>query len=248
MSATIDPHSVAEQVARVRARIRASGGTDVALVAVTKGFGSDAVAAALRAGVADIGENYAQEMLGKVDDDAAGVGSGTAPGDGHAAGAAPVRWHFLGRVQRNKVRALAPHVSLWQSVDRLELGSEIARRAPGAAVLVQVNLSGQPQKGGCGWGELDELVDGLTTLELDVRGLMGVGPEGAAEDARSGFRRLVDAAERLGLPERSIGMTADLEVAVEEGSTMVRVGRDLFGARPLRSDRGGPDSEPSGTH
>jgi pyridoxal phosphate enzyme (YggS family) len=209
---------VVEQVERVRERIRAAGGTDVTLVAVTKAFGVEAVQAALDAGVADVGENYAQEMLGKV---------------GQLADR-PVRWHFLGRVQRNKVRALAPHVALWQSVDRLELGTEIARRAPGAAVLVQVNLSGQAQKGGCAWGDLDGLVSGLTEQGLDVRGLMGVGPEGDPADARPGFRRLVEAADRLSLPVRSIGMTADLEVAVEEGSTMVRVGRDLFGPRPPR--------------
>ena len=71
-------------------------------------------------------------------------------------------------------------------------------------------------------------------MDLDVRGLMGVGPEGPSEDARPGFRRLVATADELGLPERSIGMTTDLEVAVEEGSTMVRIGRDLFGPRPPR--------------
>jgi pyridoxal phosphate enzyme (YggS family) len=218
VNAPIDPALVAEHVERVRERIAAAGGTDVTLVAVTKAFGVEATEAALAAGVHDIGENYAQELLGKVD---------------HLADRS-LRWHFLGRVQRNKVRALAPHIALWQSVDRLELGNEIARRAPGAAVLVQVNLSGQPQKGGCAWGELDELVRGLAELGLDVRGLMGVGPEGPPDDARPGFRRLVEAADRLGLPERSIGMTADLEVAVTEGSTMVRVGRDLFGPRPPR--------------
>lgn len=218
MSGAIDPELVAERVEVVRERVRAAGGTDVTLVAVTKAFGADAVRAALAAGVADVGENYAQEMLGKIGE----------------LGDVGARWHFLGRLQRNKVRALAPHVHLWQSVDRLELGAEIARRAPGAAVLVQVNLSGQPQKGGCSWGELDSLVEALVGLGLDVRGLMGVGPAGPAEDARPGFRRLVQEADRLGLPVRSIGMTDDLEVAVQEGATMVRVGRDLFGARPPR--------------
>lgn len=212
----LDPSLVRARVAHVHERIAAAGGTDVTVVAVTKGFGVDAVVAALASGLVDVGENYAQELLGKVAD--------LPPGE--------LRWHFLGRLQRNKVKALAPHVHLWQSVDRLELGVEIARRAPGAGVLVQVNLSGQPQKGGCAWGELDALVAGLAEAGLRVRGLMGVGPEGAPEDARPGFRRLVEAAERLGLPERSIGMTADLEVAVQEGSTMVRVGRDLFGPRP----------------
>jgi PLP dependent protein len=212
----IDDGIVSDRLHRVRDRIRSSGGRYVRLVAVTKGFGTDVVAAAVAAGIADIGENYAQEMLGKV---------------GGLSEVSDVRWHFLGRLQRNKVRALAAHVHLWQSVDRVELGAEIARRAPGAAVLVQVNLSGEPQKGGCAWGDLRSLVGQLQQLDLDVRGLMGVGPEGPPASARSGFRRLVKAADALGLPERSIGMTADLEVAVEEGSTMVRVGRDLFGPR-----------------
>jgi pyridoxal phosphate enzyme (YggS family) len=241
VSGPIDPTSVAEQVRHVRERIRRAGGGDVTLVAVTKAFGVDAVHAALAAGVDDVGENYAQEMLGKVEQlsGPAPAGSGDPP---------TPRWHFLGRLQRNKVRSLAAHVHLWQSVDRLELGAEIARRAPGAAVLVQLNLSGQPQKGGCSWGEVDQLVDGLVGLGLEVRGLMGVGPEGAPADARPGFRRLVETADRLGLPERSIGMTDDLEVAVEEGSTMVRVGRDLFGPRPRPDPGSPPGSEPPATH
>jgi uncharacterized pyridoxal phosphate-containing UPF0001 family protein len=137
-------------------------------------------------------------------------------------------------VQRNKVRALAPIVHLWQSVDRLELGEEIAKRAPGAAVLVQVNLSGEPQKGGCSWSDLPALVSGVRELDLDVRGLMGVGPQDDPDATGAAFRRLVATADDMGLPERSIGMTDDLEIAIEAGSTMVRVGRDLFGDRPPR--------------
>lgn len=219
MTDPLDASVVAERVAAVRDRIARAGGQDVTLVAVTKAFPVDAAVAALRAGVVDLGENYAQELVGKVPLVRAHPDLG------------PPRWHFLGRLQRNKVKALAPHVHLWQSVDRLELGAEIARRAPGAAVLVQVNLSGESQKGGCAWDGLDELVAGLRGVELDVRGLMGVGPAGPAAAARPGFERLVGAADALGLPVRSIGMTDDLEVAVEAGSTMVRVGRDLFGPR-----------------
>lgn len=216
----IDPNEVEARVAAIRDRMTRAGGAGVRLVAVTKAFSVDAVLAALAAGVDDIGENYAQELLGKV----------PALVD-HDVALHRVRWHFLGRLQRNKVRALAPHVHLWQSVDRSELGAEIAKRAPGAAVLVQVNLADEPQKGGCSWADLPVLVDDLRAMDLDVRGLMGVGPAGPAEAARPGFRRLVAAAEELGLEERSIGMTDDLEVAVEEGSTMVRVGRALFGPR-----------------
>jgi len=212
---------VSARLETVRGRIRrAGGGEGITIVAVTKGFGVDAVRAALGAGLVDLGENYAQELLAKARD----VGD-TKPGP---------QWHFIGRLQRNKVRHLAAQVSLWQTVDRAELAIEIGRRAPGAAVLVQVNLSGEEHKGGCDPGEAAALVRWCRDEGLDVRGLMGVGPAGVPEAARPGFRRLVMLADELALPVRSIGMSADLEVAVEEGSTMLRVGTALFGARPAR--------------
>ena len=222
----IDPAVVAARAATVRDRIAsAGGGSDVQLLAVTKGFGVDAVAAAWSAGLVEVGENYAQELLDKV------VELGAGPIDGHRV---EVAWHFIGRLQRNKVRHLAAVVALWQTVDRAELAAEIAKRAPGAAVLVQLNLSGEAQKAGCPPTEAPTLVARAVELGLDVRGLMGVAPAGPPEQARPGFRQLVELADRLDLPVRSIGMSADLEVAVQEGSTMVRVGRDLFGERPPR--------------
>ncbi len=214
-----DPVVIAGRAASVRDRIRAAGGDPAAvvLVAVTKGFGPEVALAAAGAGLEDLGENYAQELVPKV-----------ATLD--AAGLAP-RWHFLGRLQRNKVRLLAPHVSLWQSVDREALGVEIARRAPGASVLVQVNLSGEEQKGGCAREQVPPLVEALDASGLDVRGLMGVGPAGDPEATRESFRWLRAQVDRLGLDVCSMGMSGDLEVAIGEGSTMVRVGTDLFGAR-----------------
>lgn len=218
----IDAGVVAARAQAVRERIAAAGGDPLAvtLVAVTKGFGPEVAVAAAADGLVDLGENYAQELVAKVD---------------RVASAGPVvRWHFLGNLQRNKVRAVAPHVALWQSVDRASLGAEIAKRAPGAAVLVQVNLSGEPQKGGCPRPEAPALVEGLAAAGLDVRGLMGVAPAGPPEDAREGFRWLRSTVDRLGLTVCSMGMSGDLEVAVQEGSTMVRVGTGLFGARPPR--------------
>jgi pyridoxal phosphate enzyme (YggS family) len=211
---------VARRAAEVRARIRAAGGDPggVRLVAATKELAPEAVLAALDAGLPDVGENYAQELLAKH----AAIG----------ARAADVTWHFLGRLQRNKVRTLAPVVALWHSVDRPSLAEEIARRAPGAAVLVQVNVSEEAQKGGCPPGDTAALVDATRAAGLDVVGLMAVGPDGPPEDARPGFRRLRRLADGLGLRECSMGMTHDLEVAVQEGATIVRVGRALFGARP----------------
>ena len=206
---------VARRVAAVRERIAAAGGDPraVTLVAVTKGVAAEAVAAARDAGVEDFGENYAQELVAKQ--------AAVCPGP---------RWHFLGAVQRRKVRALAPLVHLWQSVDRLSVGLEICRHAPAGRVLVQVDVTGAPGRNGCPWDEAPALVDGLRALGLDVRGLMCIGPR---HDPRPAFRRLARLAGRLELAEVSMGMSGDLEIAVEEGSTMVRVGRGLFGARPL---------------
>lgn len=212
---------VAERLRLLQDRIRAVGRPDVSLVAVTKGFDRSAVDAALSLGLRTIGENYAQELLAKA---------------AHETGPGAVRpeWHFLGSLQRNKVRRLAPHVAVWQSVDRQVLGEEIARWAPESRVLVQVNISGEEQKGGCTWGEAAPLVGHLAGLGLSVVGLMGVGPTGPPEASREPFRRLVGLAEELGLAVRSIGMTDDLEVALEEGSTMLRLGRSLFGRRAPR--------------
>jgi pyridoxal phosphate enzyme (YggS family) len=212
---------VAERVAAVRARIAGAGGEGVTLVAVTKGFGPEVVAAAVAAGVEDVGESYAQELVAK------------------AAVVAPPRWHFVGRLQANKVRALAGTVDLWQSVDRPRLVDELARRAPAAKVLVQVDVTGEPSKGGCPPADVPALVERAADAGLEPTGLMAVGPLGPPEEARPGFRALVGLADRLGLPERAIGMSGDLEVAVQEGATMVRVGTALFGPRPTRP--GAPD-------
>lgn len=215
--AVISADEVAERAAVVRDRIAAAGGSPdaVTTVAVTKGFGPDAVEAAAAAGLLDVGENYAQELLAKC----------------RAVSGAGCRWHFLGHVQRNKVRHIAPHVHLWQGVDRVEAAEEIAARSPGARLLVQVDVAGTGRNG-CAPGEVGELVERLGGLDVEVRGLMAVGPLGEPELARPGFRMLATLATSLGLQERSMGMSDDLEVAIEEGSTMVRVGRALFGARP----------------
>ncbi|MGK2949945.1 MAG: YggS family pyridoxal phosphate-dependent enzyme [Acidimicrobiales bacterium] len=208
-------------LARVRERIADAGGDPdaVRLVAVTKGHPVEAVQAALAAGLLDLGESYAQELVAKADELA------------ELRPEARVRWHAIGGLQRNKVRLLAPHVALWQSVDRLSLAGEIARRAPGALVLVQVNVSGAEQQGGCPPARVASVVEGCRDLGLEVRGLMAIGARGTEEEVRAGFRQVRELADGLELPERSMGMSGDLELAVAEGSTMVRVGTDLFGPR-----------------
>jgi PLP dependent protein len=220
---------VVGRLAGVRRRIEAAGGDPAAVrvVAVTKGFGPETVAAAIAAGLPDVGENYAQELAAK---------AASLP----AAVADEVRWQFLGAVQRNKVRSLAPLVACWQAVAREAEGREIARRRPGAAVLVEVDASGVPGRPGCRPDDAAALVRDLRSLGLDVQGLMTVAPRDPA-GARAAFRLVRALADRLDLRERSMGMSDDLEVAVAEGSTMIRVGRALFGERPPRT---GPAASP----
>ncbi len=179
--------------------------------------------AALDAGLRDIGENYAAELVEK-----AGL-----VGQPKSAGGEPV-WHFLGTVQRNKVAALAPIVGLWQSVARVAEAERIARLSPGAAVMVQVDTTELPGRNGCPPGQAADLVGRLRTLDLHVVGLMTVAAPGPLEVARASFETVGRLADDLGLEERSMGMSDDLEAAVAAGTTMVRIGRALFGARPPR--------------
>ena len=221
MRPVIDGSEVAERVGVLGERLSRAGGDRVKVVAVTKGFGPDAVAAAMEADLVDVGENYAQELLSKAGDLSA-----------HADTAHQPLWHFIGRLQRNKIRKIAGLVHLWQSVDRPELATEIARWAPGAGVLVQVDIAGIGGRGGCPPESTAGLVKRCREAGLEVAGLMAIGAPGPPEHTRSGFRLLASQAADLGLAELSMGMTADLEVAVEEGATMVRVGTALFGPRP----------------
>ncbi len=191
----------------------------VAVVGVTKGFGPHAVELAAAVGCDAIGENYAQELLDK-----RGTIEQLRP-----------EVHFIGRLQRNKVRQLVGLVDLWCSLDRVSVIDEVAKRAPGASVLIQVDTTGDPAKGGCDVGEVTQLVERARERGLHVRGLMTVGPTGGdSEAARPGFRRVRALVDHLGLDQCSMGMSGDLEVAVAEGSTEVRVGTALFGARPPR--------------
>lgn len=230
--AVLSDELVAGRLDDVWRRIERAGGDSdrVRIVAVTKGFGPDAVRAAGAAGIADVGESYAQELTAK----AGALDAGAAP-----------RWHFIGRLQSNKVRALAPLVATWQSVDRPSLVDEVARRAPGATVFVQVDVTDEDAKGGCRPDAVEGLVAYGRAAGLEVAGLMAVGRTGPPEAARPGFRLLRALADGAGVEGRSMGMSGDLEVAVEEGATMVRLGAALFGARPPRQVATGADSAPA---
>lgn len=216
--------SVAARLHEVRERIAAAAnaaGRDadaVTLVVVSKEVGLDDIRAAIAAGARDLGENRVQDLVPKAE----------------ALAALEPRWHFIGRLQRNKVRAAAAHVALWESIDRTELAVEVGRRAPGAAVLVQVNVAGEAQKGGCAPDEADALVEACRAHGCHVDGLMTVPP--AEGDPRPVFARLRQMTDDLGLRVCSMGMSGDYEVAIAEGATMVRVGRAIFGPRPSAAD------------
>lgn len=205
---------VTANLAALRQRIAAAGGgPDITVVAVTKGQPAEVFDAVRAAGLTDVGESYAQELLARAD---------------HLAG---LRVHYIGHLQTNKVRQVAPLVDLWQSVDRAALAAEIAKRAPGAEVLVQVNVSAEDSKGGCDPSQTPALVEQCRELGLVVRGLMCIGRTGDPDLARPGFALLRRQVDELALEICSMGMSDDLEAAVAEGSTMIRVGTALVGAR-----------------
>ena len=200
-------------------------GHGVRIVAVTKTHGPEAVRAAVAAGLRDIGENRVQEALQKQD----------------ALLDVSVEWHLVGTLQRNKAKYAAGRFVLIHSVDRVDLAAELDRRAtPGTRqpILVQVNCSAEPQKGGVAPASLPVLLDQLRMLErIEVQGLMTMSAltEDRAEQRRAFrlLRELRDASERSGhrLPELSMGMSGDYPIAVEEGATMIRLGTILFGER-----------------
>ncbi len=220
------PARLAEVRARIAAAQARAGRTGpVTIVAVTKTFGPEAVVAAVRSGLTAVGENRVQEALSKQD----------------ALPELGVDWHLVGTLQKNKARHAAGRFALIHSVDRLDLAAELDRRMAGDGVqrvLVQVNCSGEPQKGGVEPAALPELLDGLRALSrLEMRGLMTMAE--LTDDPmrqRRAFallRRLRDESQARGhaLPELSMGMSGDFETAVEEGATMVRLGTILFGGR-----------------
>lgn len=216
-----DEETVRDRLEIIHRRIVDLGGRDVRIIAVTKGFGFDAVAAAMRAGCAAVGENYAQELISK-------FGS-VEPED-------RPEIHFIGHLQSNKVAALAPLVDVWQTVDRPSIAAAIARRAPGARVLIQVNATSETDKGGCRLEDTEALLAEARALGLDVLGLMTIGPtDGDRERTASAFGEVAGLRRDLELAELSMGMSDDLDIAIPLGSTMVRIGRALFGERPPKN-------------
>jgi pyridoxal phosphate enzyme (YggS family) len=198
---------------------------DVTLVAVSKKHPASAVSEAVACGVTDVGENYVQELVAK-----------------KAEVPLPVRWHFIGGLQRNKAKALIGHVALIHAVDSASLADEIAKRAAAANVvqpiLLAMSAAGETQKSGAAPDQLGELLAHCAQLPaLAVRGLMTMPPlDLDAEAARPYFRALRQQRDRLAtdshpLAVLSMGMSHDFEVAIEEGATLIRVGTAIFGPR-----------------
>jgi PLP dependent protein len=234
VSATGD---IAANIERIRSRIeaarrRAGRDDEVTLVAVSKMFGPERVLQAFEAGQHVFGENRVQEAVVKI--------AATAP---QMPGA---EWHLIGHLQRNKARPAVDAFSLIESVDSLELARRLDRLAGQTGrklpVLIEVNVAGEESKQGLTVDEFRRAAEDLLLLDrLDVRGLMTVAPlVGDPEEARPVFRSLRalrdwarDSCPGTGFKELSMGMSGDFEVAIEEGATMVRIGRALFGERPM---------------
>jgi pyridoxal phosphate enzyme (YggS family) len=218
--------TVAENLAAVRERIaraceRAGRSPDeVVLVGVTKGRSAEEVVEAVDAGLEDVGENRVQEALAKLEQAA-------------LLRASP-RWHFIGHLQTNKAKVVAGPFAIIHSVDSIRLAQALSKqaRAPLPALL-EVNVAGEATKFGFAPSELPGALQDIRTMpNLDVRGLMTVAPAVAeAESVRPVFRQLRILRDELGMRELSMGMTDDFEVAIEEGATIVRVGRAIFGER-----------------
>ncbi len=180
---------------------------------------AEAIREAWAAGQRDFGENYAQEWRDKAD---------------ALADLADLRWHFIGGLQTNKVKYLAGRVAAIHTVDRVELAREISRRfaAKGAVarVYLEVNVGGEASKSGCAPEDAPALAAAVRALPaVEVIGLMTIPP--AEDDPRPHFRALRALRDRLGVPGLSMGMSSDWRIAVEEGSTCVRVGTAIFGER-----------------
>jgi pyridoxal phosphate enzyme (YggS family) len=222
--------SIAERWRAVRARVDAAceragrAASEVTIVAVSKTHPASAVREAAAAGATDFGENYAQELAQK---------------RAELAGLA-VRWHFIGRLQRNKAKLVAGHVALVHAVDSVDLAIELGKRAQGVQpVLLAVNAAGEQTKGGVGLEQASEVARSIATAHnIRLDGIMTMPPPNEDPEAsRPYFEALRTLRDRLAdelgqpLPVLSMGMSGDFEVAIACGATHVRIGTAIFGVR-----------------
>jgi pyridoxal phosphate enzyme (YggS family) len=226
-------HDISAAIQSVRERIERACGragrdpSSVQLIAVSKGHSEEAIRAAYSAGMRVFGENYAQELAAKA----------SALGD-----LPDIRWRFIGHLQRNKIKLIERARATVDTVDSVRLAEAISTRAAASGraveVLLQVNVGDEAQKSGCRPEEVPQLVEAVRALpSVSLRGLMTVAPHlDDLEAIRPFFAKLRELAEAHSLPELSMGMTHDLEPAVEEGATILRIGTAIFGPRPPVED------------
>lgn len=224
--------SIADRLSEIRGRIERAAmaaGRDpasVKLVAVTKTKPAAAIEEAYAAGQRAFGESYAQELAQKAQ---------------ALAHFTEIEWHFVGHLQSNKAKLIAAHARVMHTIDSPSLARELARRVrsaqrPPLPVLIEVNVGGEPQKHGAAPSEIQEVIDAVRAEDaLLLRGLMTIPPEGDLTIAKKVFETLASLRNLHGgvalLPELSMGMTHDFEVAIAAGATMVRVGTAIFGER-----------------
>jgi len=217
----LDLDAIRANVAQVEAKIAAACARagrkrdDVTLVAVTKTFPAIAVDHAVAAGIKDVGENRVQEARDKQPETTA-----------------KARWHLIGHLQSNKAKDAVRLFDVIQTIDSLDLAEKIAKAAgkKRPEVLLQVNIGRESQKSGIEIEDVAAVAKQVGKL-LDLRGLMTIPPHGDPEETRTYFRELRKMRDDLGLPELSMGMSEDYETAIEEGATIIRVGRAIFGER-----------------
>ncbi len=227
--------NIADRWEAVKARVEAAcdradrPASDVTIIAVSKTHPVTAVIEAAAAGATDFGENYAQELANKIADAAL------------VPGLASIRWHYIGRLQRNKAKLVAGHVALVHAVETVDLAEELAKRAAGTLqpILLSVNLAGETTKGGVTAAEAPALARALVAIPgIRLDGLMTLPPPSdEAEASRPAFEALRALRDQLAaeldrpLPVLSMGMSSDFEVAIACGATHVRIGTAIFGSR-----------------
>ena len=221
----LTPEAIRANFAQVEARVRAAcqragrDRSDVTVVAVTKTFAAEAVTAAIAAGASDVGENKVQEARDK-----------KALAQGQA------RWHLIGHLQSNKARDAVRIFDVIQTIDTVSLAEKVAKAAAAAGkrqeILLEVNIGREPQKAGAQPADIEALAASVSRIDaLSLTGLMMIPPAGDEKSTRAYFGQLRTMRDALGLRHLSMGMTDDFESALEEGATIIRVGRAIFGSR-----------------
>ena len=205
---------IKERLQEINKIIDAKAQNPVTLIGVTKGFTHEEVNIASELGIKNFGENYAQELLTKnplVDPE--------------------ISWHYIGQLQSNKIRKISHLVDVWHSVTSLKLAREIHKRNDQAQILLQVSLMGPSNSKGFEVEQLPQLISELRDMNIDISGLMTMGVPGDMVATRVVFKKLRKLADMFELPECSMGMSDDFEVALESGASMIRVGSAIFGNR-----------------